>query len=275
MTKPEKKYNRLIDVVRKGYNNQTRDELLMVRYFSVKTAIKELARCLADTTRNGKRIRKERQTSMLKVLEVLYTYLYKSKTGQVNPSMRTLAFLVNPELKKPHRHDTELEIKMKERAIHATEMSVQRAIKTLQEIGMITVHQYYVDNEHFLSKKNACFFYELTPLSHYSRLYLDTREDKNGRRIESTNTIVFVPGRSTSDRIITPKGVDIKEERRLRREARLRKRQLEKDIAEDLAFEEKLLFACRNPKAKKLGTLSQVLEAVKNQPNTIKRCKNE
>lgn len=264
MSKAEKKYNRLIDVVRQGYNNQTRDELLMVRYFSVKTAIKELSRCIADATRNGRRIRKERQVVMVKVLEVLYTYLYKSKTGQVNPSMRTLAFLINPELKKPNRHDSPLEIKIKERAIHATEMSVQRAIQTLQEIGMITIHQYYIDNEHFLSKKNACFFYELTPLSCYSRLYLDTREDKNGRRVESKNTNVYVPGRSTSTKIITPKGVNIKEERRRRKEHRMRMKQIEADYLEAKKLEALLISARNNPN--KLGTLSQILERKKQRP---------
>lgn len=266
MATMEKKYNRLIDVIKKGYNNQTRDELLMVRYFSVKTAIKELTRCLADTTRNGKRIRKERQIVMIKVLEVFYTYLYKSKTGQVNPSMRTLALLINPELKKPNRHDTELEIKIKERAIHATEMSVQRAIQTLQEIGMITIHQYYIDNDHFLSKKHACFFYELTPLSCYSRLYLDTREDKYGRRIETVNTDVYVPGRSTSSRIITPKGVDIKEERRIRREIRLRKKQLEKEFIEAQNLEKMIIASYNDPNVKKVGTLSYILDLKKQRP---------
>jgi len=258
----KKKYNRLIDVMRKGYNNRTRQELLLFRFFAVKTAIKELKRCIADTTRNGKRIRKERQIVMVKVLEVFYTYLHKSKTGQVNPSMRTLAFLVNPDLKKPNRLDTVSEVKAKERAIHATEMSVQRAIQTLQEIGMITVHQYYTDVEHFESKRNACFFYELTPLSCYSRLYLDTREDKNGRRFVS-NVAVVVPGRSTSTSIITPKTINIKEERKKRKEKKEFLRQLEEQYKKDKALEERIIAASRNPNVRKLGTLTQVLEMKK------------
>lgn len=267
MVQENRKYNRLIDVMKKGYNNQTRNELLMVRYFSVKTAIKELTRCIADATRNGKRIRKERQAVMVKVLEVFYTYLYKSKTGQVNPSMRTLAFLINPELKKPNRHDSPLEIKMKERAIHATEMSVQRAVQTLQEIGMIKIHQYYIDNDHFLSKKNACFFYELTPLSCYSRLYIDTREDKYGRRIEpKKNVDVYVPGRSTSTNIVIPKSANTKEERRRRKEHKIRMKQIEKDYLKEKQLEELIIAARNNPNAKKLGTLSQILDNRKQRP---------
>lgn len=259
MAEVKRKYNRLIDVMRKGYNNQTRKELLMFRYFSVKTAIKELKRCIEDTKRNGKRIRKERQMVMVQVLEVFYTYLYKSKTGQVNPSMRTLAFLVNPGLEKPNRLDTPIMAKAKERAIHATEMSVQRAIHTLQEIGMITVHQYYIDTNHFESKKNACFFYELTPLSCYSRLYLDTREDKNGRRFVS-NAVVEVPGRSTSTSIVIPKTVDVKEERRKKKAMKELQKKLEEKYQKDKALEELIIASYNNPNAKRVGTLSQILE---------------
>lgn len=264
----KRKYNRLIDILRKGHNNQTRDELLMVRYFAVKTAIKELKRCIEDTTRNGKRIRKERQAVMVKVLEVFYTYLHKSKTGQVNPSMRTIALLVNPNLQKPNRLDTPAQVKAKEKAIHATEMSVQRAIQTLQEIGMITVHQYYTDLKHFESNKNACFFYQLTPLSCYSRLYLDTREDKNGRKFVPKVANVVVPGRSTSTTIVIPKTIDPREERRKRKELKRIKEALEKQYQKDKALEALIIASCNDPNAKKIGTLSQILESKKKASQT-------
>lgn len=259
MGKEKKVYIRLIDIIRKGYNNQTRNELLMVRYFSVKTAIKELSRCIEDTKRNGKTIRKQRRETMIKVLEVFYTYLYKSESGQVNPSMRTLAFLINPNLQYPIPSDDPFQAKAKERLIHATEMSVQRAIQTLQEIGMITVHKYYIDEAHFMSKKNPCFFYELTPLSNYSRLYLDTRADKYGKKFESKANVV-VPGRSTSTQIIIPKTYDLSEERRKKKELRIMHMKLIQSYQEASMYDDKLIAICHSPTAKPIGTLTQILE---------------
>ena len=168
---PAKKYTTLISILRCGYNNATRKELKSVRYFAVNAAMKEMTRYITDYKRNGRAIRKQRREVMLQVLNVFYTYLAKSETGQVCPSMRTIAFMINPNLVQPTAMDSVSEAKEKERAIHATEMAVQRAIHTLEEINVIKIHSYYVNEEHAQSLKNPCYFYELMPLSNFSRKY--------------------------------------------------------------------------------------------------------
>lgn len=180
------KYNTLYDLLKLGLNNKTKAELHTNRYFAVDVAIKELDRYIQDAKINNKSIRKERQEVMIKILTSFYNYLYTSKSAQVCPSMKTLAFSTNPNLKKVNKKDSIITIKQKEKDIHAAIMRVQRAIETLEKLNIIKVHKYYRSDNHFNSKKAPCYFYELLPLSNFSRKYSDVKQENI---IEITKTI--------------------------------------------------------------------------------------
>lgn len=171
---------RLIDLIREGFNDRTKKELCSVKTLPVAIAVRALDRCIEGMKINDRTIRIERRTAMSNVLKVLYTYLLESEACQVSPSMRTIAFRVNEELEEPNMLlDSTSTVKAKEKAIHATVMSVQRAVSTLQQLNIITVHQYYSNDSHEASDKLACFFYQLTPLSKFAVQYANTTLDKN------------------------------------------------------------------------------------------------
>lgn len=159
----------LYNLLQKGLNNKTRHELLSHRYKSIARALKAIKVKIENTRIANRKIRSERRETMLKVMEYLLTKLYKYVTGQVNPSLRNIAYNINKELKRPSSKDDMYEAAIKERAIHAEEMKVQRALKTLEEIDIIKIHKYWKNKEHFNSIiKDACNFYQIMPFSNYS-----------------------------------------------------------------------------------------------------------
>lgn len=173
---------RLLDLIKKNLNERAREELNEIKTLPVAFATKALERWIDNAKINGRAVRIEKKNTMNKVIRVLYTYLHESATGQVSPSMRTIAFAINQELEEPNKMlDSTAVIKTKEKAIHKTVMSVQRAIVTMQELGLITVHQYYTSDSHEESNKLACFFYEIAPLSKFCPEYADSTLDKNYR----------------------------------------------------------------------------------------------
>lgn len=173
---------RLLDLIKKNLNERARQELNEIEMLPVAFAANALDRWIGTAKINGRAVRIEKRKTMSKVIRVLYTYLYESTTGQVSPSMRTIAFAINEELEEPNNAlDSTATIKIKERAIHKTVMSVQRAVVTLQELGLVTIHQYYTSDAHEESNKLASFFYEITPISKFCPQYADSTLDKNYR----------------------------------------------------------------------------------------------
>ena len=173
---------RLLDLIKKNLNERAREELNEIKILPVAFATRALDRWIETAKINGRAVRVEKKKTMSKVIRVLYTYLYESATGQVSPSMRTIAFAINQELEEPNNLlDSTAVIKTKEKAIHKTVMSVQRAVVTMQELGLITVHQYYTSDSHEESNKLACFFYEIAPISKFCPQYADSTLDKNYR----------------------------------------------------------------------------------------------
>ena len=151
-------FNTLYDLLKQGLNNKTKYEFCMY-YTSVDLLIEDLD--LANMATNGKKIRKERVEVMTQILKLFYLNLNKTSNNQVCPSMKTIAFYVNPNLKAINRFDPEFVVKQKSKMIHATVMRVQRAIMTLQQNGLIKIHKYFISKNHFESKKAPCYFYEL------------------------------------------------------------------------------------------------------------------
>lgn len=196
MTK--KLYNNLYDLMLMNLNMRAMAEIKKRKYKAVKTAIAYMTDVINDAKVNGKKIKRQRREMMIDVLGVLYTYLYNSDFGQVSPSLRTIAQKVDPTLEVPSETDDKFTAKIKERAMHKVVMSVQRAVHTLKEIGVIKIHEYYVDEAHYNSNKNACFFYEITPISTYfPRFALEVRTKKTKVRTRKVNfpKAVYMPSK--------------------------------------------------------------------------------
>jgi hypothetical protein len=131
--------------------------------------------------KNGRRIRAERRESMLKVLKVLYYYLKTDDSDAINfgectPSMRTIAFNINPDIEMIQEIDTPAEIKRKEKIMSNTLMLVQRSIETLREFGIIVAHSYRAetnrnDNPLIPNKRLPNFYYELVSVSNFSSAF--------------------------------------------------------------------------------------------------------
>ena len=160
-----KQYETLFELLRLGLNNKTKYELTYFKNNAINKAVKE-----AIIYINSFKIRKERREMMISILKLFYEFLYVSETNQVCPSMKTIAFKINPKLQN-------------QKEIHATIMRIQRAIKTLEEIDLIKIHKYYIGEEHFKSKKAPCFFYELKTLSSFSNKYRNLKD----KTIKNTN----------------------------------------------------------------------------------------
>lgn len=113
---------------------------------------------------NGRKIRAERRENMIQVMGILYEMMYYGYHGECNPSMRTIAHELRPDLDYPTCFDSEEDSKRKEKALAPTLMSVHRSIHMLAQYGFIRIHLYRAEsNQDPIFNPN--FFYELTPVS--------------------------------------------------------------------------------------------------------------
>lgn len=181
----QRAYINLYDLMLCNFNAQSMSEIKKRKYRPVQVALEHMERFIFTARIDGKQIRRQRRERMLDVLGVLYTYLYNSDYGQVSPSLRTIAYKIDPTLVPVQDQDDAFMKKTKERALHKVVMSVQRAIHTLEALKILTIHEYYVDEDHYLSHKHPCFFYELTPLTTFFPDYVKkirTKKTKVARK---------------------------------------------------------------------------------------------
>lgn len=166
-----------------GLNIQAHQELVSIKENAVDTAMNYIDEFIQGLKYpNGRRIRSERRNSMSKVIRILYDYLIKGETTECSPSMRTIAYAVDPNLERICDRDTTEDIKCKEKAISSTLMLVQRTIQVLKEFGMIRIHTYRAetnrnDDPENPNWNNPNFYYEIVPVSVFCsafRHFLDT-----------------------------------------------------------------------------------------------------
>lgn len=157
-------------------NKQTAEEFNSLKNNAIDLAIENLEE-LIDNLRykNGRKIRLERRISMIKVLRVLYLYLKtddksSENYGECSPSMRLIAYNIEPSLEQIEEKDSKAEIKRKEKELSRVLMYVQRTIKVLEQFGIIKTHVYRSesnrnDDPENYNVKNPNFYYELVPVS--------------------------------------------------------------------------------------------------------------
>jgi hypothetical protein len=154
-------------------NNQTADEFLSVEGDHVAIAIGSVTEKIESLRYStGRKVRAERRKSMIKVLEALYSFM-NTETGECSPSMRTIAFYLDPTLPQVKDTDSEAIIMLKEKAVAPLLMNVHRTIRALEEFGFIVSHEYRAesnrnDNPETPNLKNPNFYYELAPVSELS-----------------------------------------------------------------------------------------------------------
>lgn len=114
---------------------------------------------------DGRKVRKERLSAMVNVLRVLYDHASFCRRGECTPSMKRIAYLIDPLL-KPKLLDSSRTLKSKDRALGNMMMVIQRAVVMLEDFGFIQIHTYRsATNQDPLSHAN--FYYELTPVSSF------------------------------------------------------------------------------------------------------------
>lgn len=141
--------------------NQLKDKAID---YAIKSITEEIASLRYS---NGRKIRSERRASMIMVMRVLYHHL---AMGDCYPSMRSIAFLINPFLSEPQNTDSAQTKKHKEKAIAKTVMLVQRTIHVLADFGFIRIHEYRAETNQDVFH-NANFYYEIVPVSQLSKAF--------------------------------------------------------------------------------------------------------
>lgn len=114
---------------------------------------------------DGRKIRRERLSAMTTVLSILYDHVTYGRGGQCSPSMKRIAYTIDPQL-VPSIEDDKKTLRRKERLLGNLLMVIQRAIEMLANYGFLKIHTYRsATNQNVLSHPN--FYYELVPIASF------------------------------------------------------------------------------------------------------------
>lgn len=104
--------------------------------------------------------------TLFSVLNLLCSICLESTSGMCYPSMLTMAFMIEPSLETVLETDSFVEKKRKNNAISKVKIKISRAVRELENMGLIKTLNYYTTEKHYHNqKKLPSFAYHIVPIS--------------------------------------------------------------------------------------------------------------